>query len=51
MNKQFINNTQNTQLNLTVQVFTSGYATMVYGRGRNPHRSTTTFADLEITSL
>ena len=31
--------------------FTSGYATMVHGRGRNPHRSTTTFAKLEITSL
>jgi len=30
---------------------TSGYATMVHGRGCNPHRSTTTFANLEITSL
>ena len=30
---------------------TSSYATMVYGRGCNPHRSTTTFANLEITSL
>jgi len=29
---------------------TSGYATMVHGRGCNPHRSTT-FANLEITSL
>jgi len=29
----------------------SGYATMVHGRGCNPHRSTTTFANLEITSL
>ena len=32
-------------------VKTSGYATMVHGRGCNPHRSTTTFANLEITSL
>jgi len=30
---------------------TSGYATMVHGRGCNPHRSTTTFANLKITSL
>ena len=30
---------------------TSGYATMVHGRGCNPHRCTTTFANLEITSL
>ena len=30
---------------------TSGYATMVHGRGCNPHRSTTAFANLEITSL
>ena len=30
---------------------TSGYATMVHGRGCNPHRSTTTFANAEITSL
>jgi len=29
---------------------TSGYATMVHGRGCNPHRSTTTFANVEITS-
>jgi len=29
----------------------SGYATMVHGRGYNPHRSTTTFANLKITSL
>jgi len=29
---------------------TSGYATMVHGRGCNPHRCTT-FANLEITSL
>jgi len=28
---------------------TSGYATMVQGRGCNPHRCTTTFANLEIT--
>ena len=32
-------------------IITSGYATMVHGRGCNPHRSTTTFANLEITSL
>jgi len=30
---------------------TSGYATMVNGRGCNPHRSTTTFANLKIMSL
>jgi len=30
---------------------TSGYATMVHGRGCNPHRYTTTFTNLEITSL
>ena len=30
---------------------TSGYATMVHGRGCNPHRCTTTFTNLEITSL
>jgi len=30
---------------------TSGYATMVHGRGCNPNRSTTTFTNLEITSL
>ena len=30
---------------------TSGYATMVHGRECNPHRPTTTFANLEITSL
>jgi len=30
---------------------TSGYATMVHGRGCNPHRCTTTFAKPEITSL
>ena len=29
---------------------TSGYATMVHGRGCNPHRCTTTFANVEITS-
>jgi len=34
-----------------ILVRTSGYATMVHGRGCNPHRSTTTFANLEITSL
>ena len=27
---------------------TSGYATMVHGRGCNPHRSTTTFANLKL---
>jgi len=32
------------------QVYTSGYATMVHGRGCNPHRSTTTFAKPEMTS-
>ena len=31
--------------------YTSGYATMVHGRGCNPHRSTTTFTNLEITLL
>jgi len=31
--------------------WTSSYATMVHGRGCNPHRSTTTFANLEITWL
>jgi len=30
---------------------TSGYTMMVHGRGCNPHRSTTSFANLEITSL
>jgi len=30
---------------------TSGYATMVHGRGCNPHRCTTTFANVEIMSL
>jgi len=30
---------------------TSGYATMVHGRECNPHRCTTTFANVEITSL
>jgi len=30
---------------------TSGYTAMVHGRGCNPHRSTTTFANLEIASL
>jgi len=29
---------------------TSGYATMVHGRGCNPHRSMTTFAKPEMTS-
>ena len=30
---------------------TSGYATIVHGRGCNQHRCTTTFANVEITSL
>jgi len=30
---------------------TSGYATMVHGRGCNPHHCTSTFANEEITSL
>jgi len=30
---------------------TSGYATMVHGRRCNPHRCTTTYANLEIMSL
>ena len=30
---------------------TSGYATMVHGRGCNPHHCTTTFANVESTSL
>ena len=34
-----------------MSTLTSGYATMVHGRGCNPHRSMTTFANLEITSL
>jgi len=33
------------------QRLTSGYAAMVHGRGCNPHRCTTTFANVEITSL
>jgi len=32
-------------------MFTSSYVTMLHGRRCNPHRSTTTFANLEITSL
>jgi len=35
----------------TVYIITSGYDTMVHGRGCNPHRCKTTFANLEITSL
>ena len=31
--------------------WTSGYATMVHGRGCNPHRSSTTLANLETTLL
>ena len=34
----------------TLQV-TSGYATMVHGRGCNPHRCATTFANLENKAL
>jgi len=30
---------------------TSGYATMVHGRGCNPYHSTTAFAKPEMTSL
>ena len=33
------------------KVMTSGYATMVHGWRCNPHRCTTTFANVEITSL
>jgi len=36
---------------LEIYCYTSGYATMVHGRGCNPHRCTTTFANVEITSL
>jgi len=36
---------------LPIVTITSGYAMMVHGRGCNPHRSMTTFANLEITSL
>jgi len=36
---------------MTISPCTSGYATMVHGRGCNPHRCTTTFANVEITSL
>jgi len=36
---------------MAVLLKTSGYATMVHGRGCNPHRSMTTFANWEITSL
>jgi len=32
-------------------VRTCGYATMVHDRGCNPHRCTTTFANVEITSF
>ena len=40
------------QVSFTALVMvTSGYATMVHGRGCNPHHSTTTFANVEITSL
>jgi len=34
-----------------IVIITSGYAMMVHGRGCNPHRCTTTFSNLEITSL
>jgi len=36
---------------MTIMKITSGYATVVHGRGCNPHRCTTTFAKVEITSL
>jgi len=36
---------------IIIILITSSYATMVHGRGCNPHRSTTTFANLEIMSL
>jgi len=36
---------------LVTSIQTSGYATMVHGRGCNQHRCTTTFANVEITSL
>ena len=42
------NNTETMQSKLKE---TSGYATMVHGRGCNPHRCTTTFANVDITSL
>ena len=35
----------------TTNNHTSGYATMVHGHGCNPHRCSTTFANVEITSL
>jgi len=37
-----------TQNHTKTKSLTSSYATMVYGRGCNPHRSTTTFTNLEI---
>ena len=43
---RLVNVTSRQKINLT-----SGYATMVHGRGCNWHRCTTTFANLEITSL
>jgi len=33
------------------KIETSGYATMLHGRGFNPHRCTTTLANVKITSL
>jgi len=36
---------------MPLPLITSGYATMVHGRGCNLHRCTTTFANVEITSL
>ena len=36
---------------MMMMMMTSGYATMVHGRGCNPHRSMTTFAKPEITSF
>jgi len=40
-----------TRLLSQLKIATSSYATMVHGRRCNPHCSTTTFANLEITSL
>jgi len=42
--------------NITAQdrliiILSSGYTMMVHGRGCNPHCCTTTFANVEITSL
>ena len=39
------------RVEIMIEKYTSGYSTMVHGRGCNPHRSTTTFAKPEMTSL